>query len=1235
MHPNKDIAVVQWNCRGLKPNYEEIKRFMHDFNPLVFCLQETFLGPTDNITFRYYNIFNKCSSSLVDGRPIGGSTILIKKGTPHEIIKIQSNLQVIAAKVTLHCTFTICSIYIPPRFELTQGELDRLVDQLPEPFLLVGDLNAHSPLWGCQNLDRLGKIVEQMIDHFDLCILNSNTMTYIHPASGSKTAIDLSVCSPTIFMDFQWNVHNDQCGSDHFPILIETVRCLPEERTPKWQLLKANWVDFSKQCSNSINQEKFRNKENSLNSFSHTLIDIATNTIPKSNSSLRKHNPWFNTDCKEAVKCRKKTLRKFQKHPNNDNLQKYREARAKARNIIKKAKRESWKSYISKLNIHTPINKVWEMVKKISGKHTSNPVPFLSKADGTKCTERLDIVNLLAQEFEHNSSTNHYSPVFQAYKGQAEKGELNFASNNTEDYNIPFNITELKDSLNKSHDTATGPDDIHYQFLKHLPDESLLVVLDIFNSIWRTGVFPDSWREATIIPIPKPGKDASKPTNYRPISLTSCLCKTMERMINTRLVWLLEKKGLITRFQSGFRQNRSTVDQLIRLESYIRDGIIRGHHVVSIFFDLEKAYDTTWKYGIMRDLYNVGLRGKLPIFIRNFLSNRVFRVRLGSSLSELHNQEMGVPQGSILSVTLFLLKINSIVDVVTPRFDRSLFVDDFCLSCSSENMDTIETTLQNCLYRIEKWADENGFRFSKTKTVCVHFCNKRSLHPDPELKINGSIIPVSQQAKYLGLIFDNRLNFKAHIDYLRERCIKSLNLLKVVSRMDWGADRIVLLRLYRSLIRSKLDYGSAVYSSARKSYLEKLKPIQNQGLRICLGAFRTSPMESLYVEANEPPLHLRYEKLSLSYAIKLKNNTSNPTYDITFRPRHVGFYNLKPSSIKSFGLRIQGALIHILNNTSISPFLVPKIPPWMIFEPVIDLTLKTFKKGFTSDLVYLDKFGEIRHKYRNFQAIYTDGSKDENKVGSACISNNVQDQVRLPDSASIYTAELLALKMALHIVENTNKRHFVIFTDSLSSLMALQCRNLKHPFVVQLLESLYKLDVLCKKVVFAWIPSHTGIKGNEKADKLAKEALKLEVTKIQIPYTDLKSKINIYIRRKWQTSWDLNPVNKLYQHQSVIKPHNTIPLTKRRDDIVLTRVRIGHSHLTHSYLLAAEELPRCVSCDCVLSVKHILIECVEFSHIRTNFYDVPDLKTLFCDVSRSRIVDFLKEINLFLRFKKK
>ena len=136
--------------------------------------------------------------------------------------------------------------------------------------------------------------------------------------------------------------------------------------------------------------------------------------------------------------------------------------------------------------------------------------------------------------------------------------------------------------------------------------------------------------------------------------------------------------------------------------------------------------------------------------------------------------------------------------------------------------------------KIEKWADENGFKFSKTKTVCMHFCNKRKLHPDPTLTIYNSQIPVVTQTKFLGVIFDNKLNFKAHIDYVHQKCGKAMNLLKVVAKMDWGVDRSILVRLYRSFVHSRLDYGCAVFSSARKSYLKKLEPIQNQGLRICL-----------------------------------------------------------------------------------------------------------------------------------------------------------------------------------------------------------------------------------------------------------------------------------------------------------------------------------------------------------------------------------------------------------------
>ena len=1104
--------------------------------------------------------------------------------------------------------------------------------------MLLGDFNGHNVLWGSKDNDDRGELIEDFITKNDICLMNDKSNTFLDSGKGTFSALDLSLCHPSLYLDFDWSVCEDQHGSDHFPIVIESIQSYEEDHNPKWKLNKANWDLFHNLCDQSLTTTSLSDSTDCIADFTSSLIDISEKCIPKTSTNPKKSNPWYDDDCKEAIKQRKETLSRFCKYPTKDNLNTYRVFRAKARRTIKSSKRKSWRNYVSNLNYKTPIKKVWDMVRKISGKSKSASHQHLNKnfngGAESKATTKKDIADTLGSTFCDNSSNKHYSEEFQKYQKHQEKIKLNFKSSNNEDYNKPFNLDELKDAISKSHDTATGPDEIHYQMLKHLPPKSLQTLLDIFNDMWETGKFPESWELATIIPIPKPGKDHAEPTNYRPIALTSCLCKTLERMINTRLVWYLEFNNLISPVQSGFRSERSTNDNLVRLETFIRDAFVKKEHVVAVFFDLEKAYDTTWKYGILRDLHELGIKGRLAKFLESFLADRSIQVRVGSTLSDSFGLSQGVPQGSILSTTLFNIKINSIMNCLDPKTDGSLYVDDFCMCYRSTSMRTIERHLQQCINRIEDWALKNGFKFSKSKTQCVHFCQKRKVHDDPELYLYGSLIPVVDDFKFLGVIFDCKLSFIPHIKYLKAKCLKALNLLKVLSHTNWGADRTVLLQLYRSLIRSKLDYGSIVYGSARKSYLIMLDTVHHQGLRLALGAFRTSPVESLYVEAEEPSLYLRREKLALQYATRLAANPSNPTFKVTFPPHIpkgiIDLYENKPRAIKSFGLRIAPLLTSAnINKDKIETHSVPETPSWCINKPKVILSLHSGKKSESNPHILKENFHELQSYYSDYEHIYTDGSKDEDKVGCAAAKYDDCKQMRIPDGSSVFTAEAKAIDLALDFVNKCNYTDkYVIFSDSLSVLQALNHTSSKNSQIQQLLLKHHEISNL-KTVIYCWIPSHIGIYGNEKVDKSAKESLNLEPTDFKIPFNNFKPFINKYIFNKWQASWNKAEFNKLKEIEPIVNRHGSFPKLSRREEIVLARLRIGHTRLTHSYLFNRDQQPYCIGCDTPFTVKHFLLYCADFDRERRSLFQADSLKNLFKDVSVVNILSFLKNINLF------
>jgi hypothetical protein len=191
---------------------------------------------------------------------------------------------------------------------------------------------------------------------------------------------------------------------------------------------------------------------------------------------------------------------------------------------------------------------------------------------------------------------------------------------------------------------------------------------------------------------------------------------------------------------------------------------------------------------------------------------------------------------------------------------------------------------------------------------------------------------------------------------------------------------------------------------------------------------------------------------------------------------------------------------------------------------------------------------------------------------------------------------------------------------------------LKNPLIQQAIEEYTVLFASNKTILFCWIPSHIGIRGNEKADAAAKLALTLQITDFKIPYSDFKMYIDNYISSSWQSDWDRCTSNKLHEIKPQVGNCLSSNRTIRKEEVVLCRTRIGHTYLTHSYLLKGEARPECAGCNCPLTVRHILLDCTTYNLQRQRRFSVASMKELFSRVSSETILTFLKEIDIYQHF---
>ena len=283
----------------------------------------------------------------------------------------------------------------------------------------------------------------------------------------------------------------------------------------------------------------------------------------------------------------------------------------------------------------------------------------------------------------------------------------------------------------------------------------------------------------------------------------------------------------------------------------------------------------------------------------------------------------------------------------------------------------------------------------------------------------------------------------------------------------------------------------------------------------------------------------RREKLFFQYAIRPAANPSNPAHEVTFRPNYINLYEQKPIAIKSFGIRVSPLLESAnIKPQNIEKHFTPNIPAWCIKPP--EILFHSGKKSESNPHILKDDFRKMQSRYKNYQQIYTDGSKEDSKVGCAVLSDNHSNMQRIPDDSSIFTDEAKAIDLALDFISTCDAYNkFIIFSDSLSVLKAMNHTSSKNPQIQKLLEKCHEL-LAYEEIALCWIPGHIGIQGNEMVDKQAKTSLSLEPTSFKVQFSNFKPSINKYILEEWQTSWNNSIGNKLLDIKPTIGEYQSV-----------------------------------------------------------------------------------------------
>ena len=1180
------IKFLQWNSKSIRPKRHELLNIISLYQPVIVALSETWLLPDSHFRVSGFSCLREDRN---DG--YGGSAILIRHSSPYSRIPLPSHSQQINAVAVRAFNISFLSAYIPHPSPSLFLELKSIISALPSPVLVLGDFNTHHTMWGCYYCDRFSPSLVDMIDDVDLCILNDGSPTRrVNPNQNPRTAVDLSLSSPSLASQLSWSVLPSTHGSDHFPILLSLNNTHSPTFNPystlKYNLKKANWAEYADSVDCMLgNLPESVNYENVVlcyDRFISVILSAADSHIPKKRSiqNWMQFNPWWDQECSDSVDRRTSAEVTYAACMSMENFVEYLRSDAKFRKCIWKKKKLGWINFCESLSPRSSSSLVWTNVKRfrrslnnVTSPNSNNPSIWLN-----------DFADKLAPPFVPSHDLFISSPV-----------------ESSEEMDCPFSFEELNNVLTDLKDTSPGEDGVSYSFITRLNEQSKRHFLNLVNIIFQSGIIPNSWKSQIIIPLLKPGKSSSDPNSYRPIALSSTVSKIVERLLKNRLEWIVESRNILAPSQFGFRKGLSTIDSLSVLTTDIRRAYAKGEYLVGVFLDVASAYDGVLLPVLRQKLRQLSIPPKMSHYICNLLTGKTVSVKHPLLTVPSRLVWKGLPQGSALSPLLYNLYTHDLELSVNSFCNILQYADDIVLYYSSKSVEDITFRLNTALHYLNQWLSDHGLALSVAKCQAVVFTKKRII---PNFNILYENVPInfSENVKFLGIILDKRLNGIAHAEYLSRKCENGINALRAVSGVWWGAHPYSLKLVYHAIVRSHIDYGLFVLDPFNKVASEKLNRIQYKCLRIILGAMRSTPTNALQVECVDPPLPIRRQYLSDRFVGKMLQLSSHPLWSklselADLIPRDKPLPYLLNSFLKFTNLP------HPLSCFPSNPLFCTPYKA-LVHSPCIitDLGLTKGDPGINT------KFQDIIHSnWFNHLLIFTDASKlsKEGCVGAACWIPKFKIilQFKCPPESSVFTGEAVALLEAILFTRSHDFRQTVIFTDSLSCLMALRGNpfhsKLRSSIVLRIREVLYSCFLKGLDITLAWIPGHSGISGNESADSCAKLAIQCgTLDHFSNSAQDLLSLASTHLDDSWRKLWERSRLlkGKYYasiQHSIPRRPwFYTQKFTERRIITTICRLRLGHA-CTPVHLAKIRVRDHSL-CECGLddgSPSHILFSC--------------------------------------------